>query len=57
MKDDGGMDDNEIDEYVARGYITDVEGDVLKGMVGHAQAVYLENLIEIKNSRRDHPWL
>ena len=57
MRDDGGMDDKEIDEYVVRGYITEVDAALLKGMVGRAQVVYLEKLVEGKQNSREHPWL
>lgn len=57
MRKDGGMNDDEIDEYVVRGYISDTDGVVLKTLNGNQQADYLEAILEDKLSRRDHPHL
>jgi hypothetical protein len=59
MKADGGMDDNEIDEYVVRGYILDVDGIMLKKLDGPDQALYLESVLDAKRAEKDrgHPHL
>lgn len=57
MKSDGGLSDEEIDEYVVRGYITDADGAALKRLDGSQQADYLEAVVELNQSRKDrgHP--
>lgn len=57
MRDDGGLDDREIDEYVARGYIDGTDATILKKMNGNAQVAYLDALLEKKQAERDHPHL
>lgn len=57
MRDDGGLDDREIDEYVARGYIDGTDATILKKMNGNAQVAYLDALLDKKQAERDHPHL
>lgn len=56
MRNDGGLDDNEIDKYVSRGVIDDTDAAILKKMDGDAQVAYLDALLAKKqNERRGHP--
>ncbi len=59
MRNDGGLSNNEIDEYVTRGYIDDTDAVILKKMSGDAQVAYLDALVDKKQADRDrgHPGL
>lgn len=57
MRDDGGLDDREIDEHVAKGYIDDTDAAILKKLNGNAQVAYLDALLDKRQAERDHPHL
>lgn len=57
MREDGGLDDREIDDLLARRLIKDVDATILRNMNGHAQNVYLEALVDEAQKSKEHPWL
>lgn len=57
MRDDGGLDNREIEDYVARGYIDDTDATILKKLNGTAQVAYLDALLDKKQAEKDHPHL